>query len=95
MYAAVYILSSAPNGPLYVGVTTNLVQRIAQHRAAEIEGFSKRYGLKRLVYYEAHESIEWAIRREKRFKKWPRAWKIRLITKENPGWDDLYDSLFR
>ncbi|WP_374369636.1 GIY-YIG nuclease family protein [Dongia sp.] len=94
VFAAAYIMTDAPHGTLYVGVTTNLVRRIAQHRAGEIDGFTKRYGLKRLVYFEAHDDINAAIHREKRLKKWPRAWKVRLIAKENPDWRDLYDELF-
>lgn len=94
MYAAVYIMTDAPNGTLYVGVTTDLIRRVAQHRAGEIDGFTKRYNLKCLVYFEPHEDITVAIQREKRFKKWPRAWKVRLIAQNNPGWDDLFNSLF-
>lgn len=94
MYAAVYIVTNAPNGTLYIGVTTDLMRRIAQHRAGEVEGFTKRYGLKRLVYYEAHDDINAAIQREKRLKAWNRVWKIRLIVKDNPNWDDLYHGLF-
>ena len=94
MFAAVYIVTDVPHGTLYVGVTTDLIRRIAQHRAGEIDGFTKRYGLKRLVYFEAHDDINEAIKREKRFKKWPRAWKVRLIAQDNPDWCDLYDGLF-
>jgi putative endonuclease len=94
MFAAVYIVTDVPHGALYVGVTTDLVRRIAQHRAGEIDGFTKRYGLKRLVHFEAHEDINEAIKREKRFKKWPRAWKVRLIAQDNPSWRDLYGELF-
>jgi putative endonuclease len=94
MYAAVYIVTNAPNGTLYVGVTTDLARRIAQHRAGEIDCFTKKYGLTRLAYYEAHDDINAAIQREKRLKKWNRAWKVRLIAENNPDWDDLYDSLF-
>ena len=94
MYAAVYIVTDKPDGTLYVGVTTDLARRAAQHRAGEIDGFTKRYGLKRLVYFEPHEDISAAIHREKRLKKWPRAWKVRLINDGNPSWDDLFDTLF-
>lgn len=94
MYAAVYIVTNAPNGTLYVGVTTDLIRRVAQHRSGEVDGFSKRYNLRRLVYYEAHQDINAAIQREKRMKNWNRAWKVRLIVKDNPDWADLYDSLF-
>ncbi len=94
MYAAVYIMTDAANGTLYVGVTTDLIRRVAQHRAGEIDGFTKRYGLKRLVYFEPHDDINAAIHREKRLKKWPRAWKVRLIALDNPNWNDLFDGLF-
>jgi putative endonuclease len=73
MYAAVYIMTDSPDGTLYVGVTTDLARRVAQHRAGEIDGFTKRYHLKRLVYFEPHDDINVAIHREKRLKKWPRA----------------------
>ena len=94
MYAAVYIVTNAPNGTLYVGVTTDLTRRVAQHRSGEVDGFSKRYNPRRLVYYEAHQDINAAIQREKRMKNWNRGWKVRLIVKDNPDWADLYDSLF-
>ena len=87
----VYILASKPNGTLYVGVTSNLVQRVWQHKNDLVEGFSKRYSVHMLVWYEAHESMESAIMREKMLKRWKRAWKIRLIQEANPKWADLYD----
>ena len=87
----VYILASKPNGTLYVSVTSNLVQRVWQHKNDLVEGFSKRYGIHRLVWYEAHESMESAIMREKMLKRWKREWKIRLIQEANPKWADLYD----
>jgi putative endonuclease len=86
----VYILTNRPCGTLYIGVTSNLARRIWEHREGVIEGFSKRYDLKRLVFVEPHEEILGAIQREKNLKRWPRAWKIALIVAENPGWDDLY-----
>jgi putative endonuclease len=86
----VYILASQLGGTLYVGVTNNLVRRVYQHRTGLIAGFSKEYCVHRLVYFEPHTDIEAAIRREKRLKKWNRAWKIRLIEQTNPNWDDLY-----
>lgn len=89
----VYIITNRPEGTLYIGVTSNIARRAWEHREGVVEGFSKRYGLKRLVYVEWHESIEDAIRREKRLKKWPRAWKIDLIRKTNPYWRDMYDEL--
>ena len=89
----VYILTNNTNGTLYVGVTADLPRRIHQHREGLIEGFSKRYGLKRLVYAERHDRIESAIQRETTLKHWPRAWKVRLIVAENPEWHDLYETL--
>lgn len=89
----VYILASKRNGTLYVGVTSDLVKRTWEHRQGLAEGFTKKYGVKILVYYEVHESSEAAILREKQIKKWDRAWKIRLIEKGNPNWDDLYDRI--
>jgi len=86
----VYIVTNRPNGVLYIGVTSDLIRRISEHRAGEIPGFSKRYDLKRLVYFERYEEIVAAIEREKTLKKWERAWKVRLIVKDNPDWDDLY-----
>jgi len=89
----VYIMTNRPNGTLYVGVTGELVRRIWEHREGVVEGFTKRYTLKRLVYFERHEDIRSAIQREKNIKHWPRAWKIRLILEANPTWGDLYDRL--
>ena len=89
----VYILANKPDGTLYVGVTTNLTQRIWQHKNDLIEGFTKRYGIHRLVWYELHESMESTIQKEKAIKKWNRAWKIELIEKKNPTWRDLYDEI--
>jgi putative endonuclease len=89
----VYILASKAYGTLYVGVTSDLTQRVWQHRSGVIEGFTKRYDVKHLVYFEQHETMEAAIAREKQIKKWERAWKVRLIEKDNPEWRDLYDEL--
>jgi putative endonuclease len=89
----VYILASRRNGTLYTGLTNNLVRRGWQHRNGLIEGFTKKYGVHRLVWFEMHEDICSAIRREKQIKKWYRAWKIALIEKSNPEWEDLYDKL--
>ena len=86
----VYILANIPKGTLYIGVTSNLIQRIWQHKSGLVEGFSKRYNLHTLVWYELHETMESAIVREKAVKKWNRAWKIELIEKTNPNWTDLY-----
>ena len=88
-----YFMTNRPNGTLYVGVTTNLARRVYEHREGLIEGFTSRYGLKRLVYYEVHESIQGAIQREKNIKHWSRAWKVRLILDMNPEWRDLYETL--
>jgi putative endonuclease len=91
--AWVYIMTNRPNGTLYTGVTTNLARRAWEHREGLVEGFTKRYGLKRLVYVETHTDIGAAIQREHNIKHWPRNWKVRLILATNPGWDDLYDRL--
>ena len=85
----VYCMASKRNGTLYIGVTSNLMQRVAQHRAGTLGGFSERYGTKWLVWFEAHATMENAITREKQLKKWNRAWKIRLIEEANPEWRDL------
>ena len=90
---AVYIMASQRNGTLYVGVTSDLVKRIWEHRNDVEEGFTKRYGVHLLVYFETHARIDDAILREKRIKKWRRAWKIRLIETMNPEWNDLYESI--
>jgi putative endonuclease len=87
---AVYILASKRNGTLYVGVTSDLVQRVWEHRNNAVEGFTKRYGVHRLVYYEMHADIRQAILREKQLKKWNRAWKVELIERQNPQWNDLW-----
>ena len=89
----VYIMTNRPNGTLYVGVTSDIVRRTYEHRTGAIAGFTKRYGLHRLVHFESHEDIRSAIQREKNIKEWPRAWKTRLITHKNPGWRDLYPDL--
>ena len=89
----VYIMTNRPNGILYTGVTSDLAKRVWEHREGVVDGFTKRYGLKRLVFAEQHEEIAAAIQREKNLKHWPRAWKIRLIKGQNPDWNDLYDQL--
>ncbi len=89
----VYIMTNRPNGTLYVGVTSDLVRRAWEHREGLVPGFTKRYGLKRLVYAERHDSLIGAIQREKNLKHWPRAWKVSLITRDNPRWNDLYEGL--
>ena len=87
----VYILASKRNGTLYVGVTSDLARRTWEHRVGVLEGFTKYYGAHRLVYAEFHASMADAILREKRVKRWRRAWKLALIEQDNPGWRDLYD----
>ena len=89
----VYILASRIGGTLYIGVTGNLVRRVYQHREKLMRGFTERYGVTRLVYFEQFGEIGQAIRREKQLKKWNRAWKVRLIEEKNPNWDDLYPSI--
>jgi putative endonuclease len=87
----VYILASGVNGTLYVGVTSDLSNRMAEHTDGTIEGFTLKYGVKLLVYYEMHATMELAIKREKNIKEWKRLWKIRLIESLNPEWQNLYD----
>src|SRR3954463_528002 len=89
----VYILASHIGGTLYIGVTSELIRRVAEHRAKISDSFTKRYGATRLVYFEVFEQVEQAIHREKRLKKWPRDWKISLIEKDNPDWIDLYPQI--
>ena len=88
--AAVYILASQRYGTLYVGVTSNLIKRVWEHKNNVVEGFTKKYGVHTLVWYELHESIESAIQREKAIKNWKRDWKIRMIEEQNLDWHDLY-----
>jgi putative endonuclease len=90
---AVYILASKRNGTLYTGATSDLVKRIWEHRSNLVEGFTKRYGVHQLVWYELHESMESAIQREKRLKEWKRGWKVELIESTNANWEDLYHSI--
>jgi putative endonuclease len=85
----VYIMASKPWGTLYVGVTSDIEARVFQHKNGMLEGFTKKYGVKTLVYFEEHGEAGGAIHREKRFKKWPRAWKVNLIRTDNPDWADL------
>ena len=89
----VYILASRPGGTLYIGVTNNLIHRVYEHRNGLVPGFTKRYGVKRLVYFEEHATAPLAIQREKNIKPWPREWKIDLIVSMNPDWRDLYDEI--
>ena len=89
----VYVLASGRNGTLYIGVTGNLLARINQHKSGEIPGFTQRYVVHRLVYFETFRHIGDALAREKQLKRWKRQWKIRLIEQGNPEWRDLYDEL--
>lgn len=93
IYHYVYIMANKKNGTLYVGITSNLEKRVFEHKNDITDGFTKRYKLNNLVYYEVVEEVYTAIQREKRFKKWNRKWKIDLIEKFNPNWEDLSDKL--
>jgi putative endonuclease len=90
---AVYIMASARRGTLYIGVTSNLPRRVWEHKEGGVEGFTKQYGVKNLVWYEIHEDPENAITREKQLKKWNRAWKLELIENGNPDWTDLFGEI--
>jgi len=89
----VHIMASGRNGTLYIGVTNDLIRRVFEHKNDFVEGFTRKYGVHALVYYETCDSREGALIREKQLKKWNRAWKIRLIEESNPGWKDIYDDL--
>ena len=89
----VYILTSKRNGTLYIGVTNNLIKRIYEHKNNLVEGFTQRYSVHKLVYFEETSDINSAIKREKQLKKWNRKWKLELIEKKNPNWKDLYEAL--
>jgi putative endonuclease len=91
----VYLLASKRNGTLYTGVTSNLLKRIWEHKCDLTEGFTKKYSVHKLVYYEEHQDMNAAIAREKQIKKWKRIWKIRLIEEFNPNWTDMYDELLK
>ena len=91
--SCVYMLASRRNGTLYIGATSNLAERVWQHKRGLVEGFTKRYGVHMLVWYEVHETMGSAVARERALKEWNRAWKLRLIEESNPKWEDLYDSL--
>ena len=93
MQPCVYILASRRNGTLYVGVTSDIVKRVWQHKNDEAPGFTKRYSVHSLVWHEVHKTMESAIGREKALKEWKRAWKLELIEKVNPQWQDLYPEL--
>lgn len=89
----VYIMASQRNGTLYIGVTNDIARRVYEHRSDMIEGFTKKYSVHRLVYFEESNDVNVAITREKQLKKWKRSWKLRLIEKMNPEWKDLYEKL--
>ena len=93
MQTAIYILASRQNGTLYIGVTSDLARRVWAHKTDVADGFTKRYQIHTLVYYELHDKMPNAIAREKQLKKWNRAWKIRLIEERNPQWNDLYEEV--
>ncbi len=88
-----YILANKRNGTLYIGVTNDIVRRVYEHRTSEIDGFTKKYGVHRLVYYERCSDVLEAIAREKQLKNWHRQWKVELIEQANPTWEDLYDEI--
>jgi putative endonuclease len=90
-YPGTYLLASGPDGVLYAGVTSDIWGRMGEHKQGLFPGFTKRYRIKTLVYYEFHDAMEQAIRREKQIKEWQRAWKVRLIMSKNPQWIDLFD----
>ena len=89
----VYILASRPGGAIYVGVTNDRARRIHEHKSGAVPGFTKRYQIKHLVYFEAYPDVRNALQREKNIKHWPRAWKTRLVLQQNPSWRDLYDEI--
>ena len=89
----VYLLASRKHGTLYVGVTNDLVRRAHEHRTKAVDGFTKRYGVSKLIWFEMHEEVQTALAREKELKKWRRDWKTRLIEESNPAWDDLYPEI--
>ena len=89
----VYMLASRPNGTLYIGMTDDLVRRVWEHRTGAVPGFTRKYGVKMLVWFEQHETREAALMRERQLKKWTRAWKLELIERQNTSWRDLWDAL--
>lgn len=89
----VYMLASKKNGTLYIGVTSNLTKRVWEHKHGVVEGFTEKYGVHNLVWYEPHETAESAITREKQMKEWKREWKVKRIVEKNPEWKDLYDEI--
>jgi len=93
VFIAVYMMANRRHGTLYIGVTSRLASRLAQHREGRVEGFTKKYNVKRLVWYKPHERMTFAIQGEKSLKRYPREWKINLIERDNPDWNDLYPNL--
>ena len=89
----VYLLASKKRGTLYLGMTNDIMRRVHEHRTKSVEGFTKRYGVDKLVWFEIYDDAPTAIAREKELKKWRRDWKIRLIEEQNPGWEDLYSGI--
>lgn len=89
----VYMMSNKQDGVLYIGVTSDIVKRVYEHKNSLVDGFTKQYNLKNLVYYEVYDEIEEAIKREKQLKNWHRKWKVELVNKQNPKWEDLYESI--
>jgi putative endonuclease len=89
----VYMMSNKQDGVLYIGVTSDIVKRVYEHKNGFADGFTKKYNLKNLVYYEVYDEIEEAIKREKQLKNWHREWKVELVNKQNPNWEDLYESI--
>ncbi len=94
MHYYIYIMTNKPKGTLYVGFTGNLARRVLEHKTEQCDGFTRKYKLKMLVYYEIYDYVNFARQRERNIKHWSREWKIALIEKLNPNWDDLYESLF-
>jgi putative endonuclease len=92
-HPCVYLIASRRNGTLYVGVTSDLARRVWEHRSNVVERFTNRYGVHRLVWYEVHETMDSTIRREKALKEWKRQWKLELIEKANPEWEDLFSDI--
>jgi putative endonuclease len=88
-----YLLASQPSGTLYIGSTSDLVRRVREHKVQAVPGFTAKYGVDRLVWFERHDALEAAMQREKRIKSWKRAWKIEFIEKDNPHWIDLYPNI--
>lgn len=88
----VYILASRKNGTIYIGITSNLIKRIYEHKSDFVEGFTNKYNVHTLVYFETHNQVADALKRENQLKSWKRQWKIELIEKSNPGWADLYEN---